>query len=198
MVAPVYLSPQYITYEMIERLLRTTSVLVTDDLLGTGIYIGEVNTLMAQGEAWVIKTILANYVEIPLTTIDNTEFNQLYNNATLYAKYGDTYATIRDMFISSAMWQIYKVHFSAGGNNNGNDLIRQYANKISVYTSTYGRLDQAGNPLVKNAFSGLKRATNGSHRIGARGGTACGIPTGADQSWADFNAQPNLRFSFRG
>lgn len=200
MVAPVYLTPQYITYDMLALLLNKTGVLVTDDpgMDVAGIYIGQVNDLMAKGESWVIKTILSNYVQIPLTTIINTGFDDLYNNPDLSPKYMDTYDSIRDMFISSAMWQIYKTYFSFGGNNNGNDLIRQYANKISVYTATYGRLDQAGNPLVKNAFAGLLRATNGSHRIGSLGKTACGIPTGADQAWADFNAQPNLRRSFRG
>ncbi len=197
MVAPVYLTPQYITYDMLANQLAKASVIVTnDDTLGaTGIYIGVVNDLIAKGEAYIIETILSNYVQIPLTTIKNTPFDDLVNDPVLYAQYGQTYAEIRDLFMSSAYWQIYKSYFGFSGNdNNGNDIIKQYSNKISIYTNSLLRLDQAGNPLVKNAFAGLKVAINGSQRIAKQARTANGIPQGGDQAWSSFGAVPNLRW----
>lgn len=198
MVAETYLEPQYITYAMIESTLAKTSIKVTDDTdpEAPGIYIKQVETCMAMGEAWIIKNILANFVEIPLTTIDGRPFDDLYNDLNLRKKYADTYISIRDMFISSAIWQIYKNYFSYGGSDNGTNLIEQYRAKTNAYSGTYNRLDQAGNPFVKNAFSGLRRALNGSRRIGQQARSAACIPTGEDQSWAAFNAQPNLRWNF--
>lgn len=198
MAAPIYLTPQYITYEMIENQLAKTSVIVTLDpaLDATGIYIEVVNDLMAKGEAYIIKTVLSNYVQIPLTTINNGPFDDLVNDPVLYAQYGDTYTAIRDIFLASAYWQIYKAYFSESGTNNGNNLIKHYADKISIYTNTYQRLDQATNPLVKNAFAGLKIALNGSQRIAKMSRYPTGIPLGEDQAIAAFNAIPNLRWGF--
>lgn len=193
MAAPIYLTPQYITYEMIEnQLLKVIEVTEDPDPDAPGMLKDVAIDLMAKGEAYVIKNILSDYVQIPLETIHNGSFDDLYNDP----RYVETYTTIRDMFISSAFWQIYKSYFSEGGTNNGKNIITQYSNKISIYTNTYQRLDQAVNPRVKNAFVGLKAAINGSQRIARSGRVPNGIPLGRDQAWAAFNANPNLRYGF--
>lgn len=195
MTAPTYLTPAYITYAMIENLLHPEiKVTDIDDPELPGIYIGVIETLMAKGESYIIKTILSDYVSIPLVTFDNQPFENLYEGYD--GAYRDTYISIIDMFTSSAIWQIFKDYFGTSGTVNGKELITQYANKISIYTNTYKRLDQAANPISKNAFSGLKRAINGSQRIAKVGRVPCGIPQGRDQAFAAFNGVPNLRWGF--
>jgi len=193
MPAPIYEEPIYISFDMIENQLGKMQIDITEDPDPTvpGMYKPVAIDLMAKGEAYILQTILSNYVQIPLETIDNLPFDSLYDNP----KYNQTYTAIRDMFLSSAFWQIYKSYFSDGGTNNGKNIIEQYSNKISIYTNTYLRLDQAGNPLVKNAFAGLKPAANGSQRI-AKSSRIPAIPQGRDQSYAAFNATPNLRWGF--
>jgi hypothetical protein len=192
MAVPVYLEPEYITYEMIEKQVAKEVLVTNDPLDPEGIYLPLLKTFMAYGESYIIKTILSDYVQVPLETIDNQAFDTLYDNP----KYRETYISIRDMFTTSALWQIYKNYFGTSGTTNGANLITQYSNKITIYTNNFGRLDQAVNPKVKNAFVGLKRAINGSQRIARQARTACGIPQGRDQAWAAFNAQQNLRWGF--
>ena len=178
---------------MENQLAKTQIYITTDPTLGSdGIYIDVANDLLAKGESYIIKNILSNYVQIPLETIYNTPFDNLYGDP----HYNDTYVEIRDLFLNSAFWQIYKSYYSWSGSNNGDDIIKQYSNKINAYTNTLLRLDQAGNPLLKNAFSGLKLGSNSSHRIASTARIPCGIPQGQDQSYAAFVATPNLRWGF--
>ena len=197
--ALTYLTPVYITLDMMVNQLAKNSITINTDptLNAPGIYIKVANDLLAKGEAYVIKTILSNYVKIPLQSIyytgpaNGSDFDVLATDP----QYSSTYAEIRDLFINSAFWQIYKSYYGNSGGANGNDIIRQYANKVSSYLNTLQRLDQSGNPMVKNAFSGLKLAWNGSQRV-PKGARVPNIPQGLDQSWAAFNAINNQRWGF--
>ncbi len=198
-VAPIYLTPVYISLDMLVNQLGKSGLFITQDPTPgvQGLYVGVANDLIAKGESYVIKTILSNFVNIPLQSIyyvgppTGTDFNILAGDP----QYGDTYTEIRDLMINSAFWQIYKSYYGDSGTGNGADIVRQYANKVSAYTNTLQRLDQAGNPLVKNAFNGLKLAPNGSQRVAKQARVPC-IPQGQDQSFAALNATPNLRWGF--
>jgi hypothetical protein len=194
-----YLTPVYINLDMMVNQLAKSQIYITTNpaLDAPGLYINLANDLLAKGEAYVIKTILNNYVNIPLQSIyytgpaNGSDFNVLANDP----QYGSTYTEIRDLFLNSAFWQIYKSYYGNSGNANGNDIITQYANKVSAYLNTLQRLNQAGNPAVKNAFSGLKLANNGSKRVPGVARVP-NIPQGVDQSWAAFNAINNQRWGF--
>lgn len=194
-----YLTPVYINLDMMVNQLAKNGVMITTDpaLNAPGIYINVANDLLAKGEAYVIKTILSNYVKIPLQSVyytgpvNGTDFDVLATDP----QYGSTYTEIRDLFLNSAFWQVYKSYYGNSGSANGNDIIRQYANKVSGYLNTLQRLDQSGNPMVKNAFVGLKLAANGSQRVPKKARVPF-IPNGRDQSWAALNAVQNLRWGF--
>lgn len=193
MAAPTYLTPQYITYAMIEsQLLKIIDVQDVADPTTSGMYIGDVNTYMAEGEAYVIKNILSNYVKVPLETLDGGTFDDLYDNLL----WRETYIAIRSLFVTAAYYYIYLNYFTEGGTNNGAEIVDQTAKQLNFYTNKLLRLDQAGNPSVKNAFAGLKPALNGSKLLPGPAATPTGIPLGIDQSYAAFNAIPNLRYGF--
>ena len=193
-MAPNYLMPRYINLDMMTNQLSKTELYITDnpELGASGIYIDVANDLLAKAESYVIKNILSNYVQIPLETIYNTPFDNLYGDN----KYHDTYVEIRDLFLNSAFWQIYKSYYSFNGSNNGDDIIKQYQDKLNAYINMLQRLDQAGNPLIKNAFAGLKLGVNSSQRIANVARVPLGIPQGTDQSYSVFNSIPNLRWGF--
>lgn len=200
MAAPIYLSPIYVNYSMIENQLSKSGVLVTTDPApgAAGMYIDVVNDYMNKGEAYVLQTILARFVNIPLQTIyytgdpDGSDFDTLYDNP----KYSQTYSEIRDLILNSCYWQIFKAYFGESGSVNGADIVRQYANKVNSYTNVIQRLDQASNALVPFAFAGLKKATNSSQRIAKMSRSVCGIPQGEDNAWSAFTANPKVRWGF--
>lgn len=190
-----YIEPIYITYEMIKnQLIQIIKVNEDPDNLGPngiGMYIGDVKTYMAEGESFILKTILSNYVALPLTALDGGDFNSLLDNPA----WRDTYIQVRALFCNAAYYYIYLNYFSEGGTNNGQALMKTAVAQINYYRNSLLRLDQAGNPTVKNAFVGLKKASNGSRMIPGKSRVPP-IPLGLDQAYAAFNSTPDLRYGF--
>jgi len=108
-----YMMPSYITYEMVAGQIHPlVKVRLVDDPELPGIYIGLVNDFLAQGESYIIQTVLSNYVEIPLTTIDGCSFQSMIN----HPKYKQmTYVPIMNLFKASALYQLYLNYFAMGG-----------------------------------------------------------------------------------
>ena len=191
-----YLQPLYITYTMISGYLAKNGIVVTEDIdpSARGVYKGQILDWMAKGESYIIKTVLSNYVNVPLQSVNysgdptGSDFETLYGDS----RYRDTYIQIRDLFISSALWQIYKRYYASGGTSNGVQLVRSQANIITAYVNSLQRLDQAGNVNVKNAFIGLKPAINSSKRM-PYGASATDIESGDDQVWSAFTSMTNYR-----
>lgn len=193
MSQPAYQKPKYITYEMIERQLRVGAVKVVDDeLANEGLYIGQVEDYMAQGESFILQTVLSNYVHLPLTTINGGTFADLQNNPEWEQL---TYTPLVNLFKASALYQIYLNYYAVGGEgNNGEALIINQSKQVSFYTSMLLRLDQNGNMMYKNAFIGLKLRDNGNPKMPRRSrGAAGSMFDGQDQAYAAFNAIPNYR-----
>lgn len=159
-----YMKPSYITYEMVASQIHPLiKVQLVDDPELPGMYIGLVNEFLAQGESYIIQTVLSNYVEIPLTTTEGCSFESLIT----HPKYKQlTYIPIINLFKASGLYQIYLNYFSMGGEGaNGQELIAQQAKQVNFYTSMLLRLDQSGNLMYKNAFDGLRKCRNASQRI---------------------------------
>jgi hypothetical protein len=192
---PKYLTPQYLRYDMIANLLVNV---IKVDLVNdppeppNTMYLGQVEDLMAQGESYVIQTYLANYVKIPLETLDNQPWDHLLSNPQWY----QTATNIKSLFMASAFFYIYEYYFSLSGEgNNGEELIKNAYNQINRQANALLRIDQAGNPLLKNCFIGLKLADNYTQRIAH----SCRIPTiasGEDQGVMAINSIPNYRWGW--
>ena len=196
MPASQYLTPQYINFDMISRQLRVGQVeVVYDEEIDHGIYIGQVNTLMANAETYIIQTVLSNYVATPLITIHNTPFDDLLN----YPEYKDTYIQIRSTFVAMALIYIYQDYFSVGGEgNNGEALIKQQQRIVNNFTAMALRIDQAGNLQFKNIFNGLRPCANASQRIGKVGGSPVGMVSGDSIAGVALGAVPDLRWNLKG
>ena len=195
----IYLAPKYINLDMIRNIIGKSGITLTinDDPYSPGLYELQATDLVAKGESYVIKTILSDFVNIPLQSVYytgdpyGTDFNILQSDN----KYVDTYVQIRGLFIASALWQIYKFYYSTSGTGNGANLIRNQANVITAYTNSLQRINQAGSLSVKNAFAGLKPALNASKRIPNGVVLPNDIPNGDDAEWDAFNAHQNYRRS---
>lgn len=159
-----YAKPSYITYEMVAaQLSPLIKVKFVEDEEIPGIYIGLVNDFLAQGESYIIQTVLSNYVEIPLTTTDGCDFKNLITHPKYYQL---TYIPIINLFKASGLYQIYLNYFAMGGEGaNGQELIAQQAKQVNFYTSMLLRLDQSGNLMYKNSFAGLRPCANASRKI---------------------------------
>lgn len=192
MPAPQYLSPIYIDYDMISRQLERGQVKVVNDPLETsGIYIGEVETLMANAESYIIQTVLSNYVAIPLQTITGGSFEDLLNTPAWI----NTYTQIRSTFIAQALSYIYQNYFAIGGEgSNGEQLIKQQQYIISNFTAMAMRLDQSGNLQYQNIFEGLKPCVNARQRIAKKARIPSGMPTGASRSEQAINSIPDYKY----
>lgn len=191
--APIFITPRYITYEMIARYLAVGQVRVVEDPLDlTGISLAEVNDLMAQAETYIIQTVLSNYVMATLETVKNEPFEALLK----YPDYMNTYIQIRNTFIAQALTYIYKSYFAMGGEgNNGEQLIKQQQQIVNNFTAMAMRLDQAGNLQYKNIFAGLKPCANASQRI-ARGIKIPDMYTGTSIADNSLNSVPDYRWNF--
>lgn len=195
MTASQYLSPKYINFDMISRQLRVGQVeVVYDEDLSSGIFIGQVETLMANAETYIIQTVLSNYLAIPLTTIHNTSFDDLAN----YPEYENTYIQIRGTFVAMSLVYIYQDYFSVGGEgNNGEALIKQQQRIVNNFTTMALRIDQAGNLQFKNIFNGLRACANANQRIAKVGGSPAMID-GASIAGVALGAVPDLRWNLGG
>jgi len=185
-----YMMPSYITYEMVAGQIHPlVKVRLVDDPELPGIYIGLVNDFLAQGESYIIQTVLSNYVEIPLTTIDGCSFQSMIN----HPKYKQmTYVPIMNLFKASALYQLYLNYFAMGGvGANGQELIAQQAKQVNFYTSMLLRLDQSGNLMYKNTFEGLRLCKNASQRI-AKSRGAPRMISGSNIANIALNSIPNL------
>jgi hypothetical protein len=193
MAAPLYLTPQYITYDMVQVFLAPI-INVTDDLTDDqsgSIYIGAIQTLIAQAETEVINDVLSNYLALPLQGVNGESFDALYDNVET-REY--SYIPIRTMFINCALYFIYRQYLADGANTNGQALYDNAKDKYESDRKEYRELNIAKNPRLKNAFRGMKRVDNFSRRIPLAPGAAVGIPDGADQGWAAQNSLLNLRY----
>lgn len=164
MPVPQYMTPSYINYDMVSSQIHPLiKVQPVDDPDLPGLYIGLVNDFLAQGESYIIQTVLSNYVEIPLTALDGRGFDSLLDNP----KYTQlTYIPIINLFKASGLYQIYLNYFSMGGEGaNGQELIAQQAKQVNFYTSMLLRIDQSGNLMYKNIFAGLRPCQNASRKI---------------------------------
>lgn len=159
-----YATPQYITYEMIAAQINPLiKVKFVEDENIPGVYIGLINDFLAQGESYIIQTVLSNYVEIPLTAINGCDFKSLITDQKYYQL---TYIPIINLFKASGLYQIYLNYFAMGGEGaNGQELIAQQAKQVNFYTSMLLRLDQSGNLMYKNSFAGLRPCKNASRKI---------------------------------
>lgn len=193
MAAPIYLTPQYITYGMVKVFLSPMIQVTEDpsDDQSGAIFIGAVETLIAQAEMEVVNDILSNYLAVPLQGINGESFDELYDNVE-YRQY--SYIPIRNMFINCALFYIYRQYLSAGGNTNGQALFENAEAKYLADRENYRELNIADNPRLKNAFRGMKRVDNFSRRIPLGSGAPDGMPTGADQAWAANNSILNLKY----
>lgn len=196
MAASQYLMPKYINFDMISRQLRVGQVeVVYDEEIDKGIYIEQVNTLMANAESYIINTVLSNYVAVPLVTVYDTPFDDLYN----YPEYQETYVQIRATFIAMSLLYIYQEYFSFGGEgNNGEALIKQQQRIVTNFTNMAMRLDQSGNLQYKNIFNGLRPCANASQRIAKVMGTPAGMKTGTSISDTALESVPDLRRNLLG
>jgi hypothetical protein len=195
MVAPIYLEPTYTTYEMIEPLLRQAQIkVVTVPTDYSGIYVKEVETIMAGAESHIITTILANFLELPLVTIDGGDFADLLNNPA----WKNTYIELRKVFIARSMVDLYNNKLSTDGRlaSSGEILLKSQLSIVNSFTAFANKVDQAGNLQLKNLFVGLKPCANASHRIASKSNQPKGLPTGADRSYQAINSIPNYRRSW--
>jgi len=193
MPAPIYQTPRYISYDMIERQLRVSQIKVTTDPLdNTGLLVEQVQDYMAQAETYIIQTILSNYVAIPFKTTTGGDFDSLLDND----EWVDTYTQIRSTFIAQSLAYIYQNYFGeAGEGTNGDMLIKQQLRIVSNFTAMAMRLDQAGNLQYKNIFNGLAPCANASQRIAKGIRQPNGMFTGQDQSYQAFISIPNYKYT---
>lgn len=191
---PIYLTPQFINYDMIKRYLAVGQVkVVFDEDVDYGIYIGEVNDLMAQAETYIIQTILSNYVQPTLETVTGEAFETLLFEPL----YQNTYIQIRNTFIAQALCYIYKNYFAIGGEgNNGAQLIEQQQQIVNNFGAMAMRIDQSGNLQYKNIFNGLKRCPNGSNRIAKGIRQPKGMFNGSDRANNALETIPNYRWNY--
>lgn len=196
MTAPIYLKPTYINYDMIARQLRVGQVnVVFIEEADSGLYIGQVETLMANAESYIIQTILSNYVECPLQTMSGFPFESLLDNPA----YANTYIQIRNTFIAQSLIYIFQNYFSFGGEgNNGEQLIKQQQQIVNNFTTMAMRINQGGDLQYKNIFNGLKPCQNASQRMPSGVRTPTGIIDGRGRADLALNAVPNLRWTNRG
>ena len=194
MAAPIYLTPSYITLAMIEPLLRQCEIKIsTDPLLPNGgVYSGTVETIMAGAESNIITTILANFVELPLVTLNGGNFDSLLDNPL----WANTYIQLRTVFIAKSMVDLYINKLSTEGRlaSSGEQLLKSQYAIVNNFTAMANKVDQAGNLQYKNIFVGLKPCINASHRIAGIATGGINLPTGADRSSQAINSIPNYRY----
>ena len=197
MAAPIYLTPKYINIDMVTNELNRASIYLTNDETDTSaIYIPQVNDWLFQGECFIISTVLRDYVNDPLQSVnyngpaDGTDFDTMATGI-----YSTTYGTLKTLFIAGGLLHIFREYYSMGGSSNGADKIKQQAAKISLFNNNIRRIDRAGNLINKNIFAGLKTGNNTNKRTAHVGGVP-NIPKGDDQEWGAFNAIPNYRSGF--
>lgn len=190
MPAPTYMTPQYISIDMVTSnlspMVRITDV--EDDKSGS-IYVGVVNNLITMAEAEVINDVLSNYLALPLQGINGESFADLYDMPEV-REY--SYTPIRAMFVNCSLFFIYRQYLADGGNTNAQSLFEAAENRYNRDKTIYQELDIAKNPRLKNAFRGMKRVDNYSQRIPS-GCTTPDIYDGENQSWAAENSVLNLR-----
>ena len=195
MPAPTYLSPQYITYAMISTELNNVIKvdLINDPPIApNNMSVNQVNDYIARGESDIIQTFLANYIQIPLTTTLGGTWDTLLNNPLWY----NTYASLKSLFVNSALSLIYRNYFATSGEgNNGANIIKNIEAQINRQSNSLLRVDQAGNPLLKNCFIGLRLCDNFTQRI-SKGTRIPLIPTGEDQGQMAISSVPNYRWGF--
>lgn len=194
MYAPIYLEPLYTSYEMIKPLLRQAQIKVVDDPDDySGIYVKEVETIMAGAESHIITTILSNFVELPLVTINGGSFVELLDNPA----WQNTYIELRKIFIARSMVDLFNNKISTDGRlaSSGELLLKSQLSIVNSFTAFANKVDQAGNLQLKNLLVGLKPCANASHRIASRSNNPRGLPTGADQAYQAINSIPNYRRS---
>jgi hypothetical protein len=191
MAAPTYLTPSYISYDMIKGLLSGVKVSATpilDPAVGGGIYAGDIDTLIADAEADVITNILSNYLALPLQGENGETFDALYNNLSTRAL---SYIPIRALFTNCAIYFIYRTYFAYGGNTNGQALTENALAKYNADKVAYSKLDNVTNPALKNVFKGMKLVDNFSSRI-PHGCIVPDIPGGDPQSSLAINSTPDF------
>lgn len=193
MAAPTYLVPQYITYDMVKGYLSTITV-YTDPLApaGSGMYIEDLNTQLANAEVDVFTNILSNYLFNPLQATDGTPFNSL---ATYGGNAQNAYITIRRLFINCGLYFIFKTQFASGGNANGQTLTQNALDQYNADKVAYSKLDNVTNPQWKNLFAGMKLVANYSPKIPGPIRVPY-IPTGEPQVERAISAIPDFTFGF--
>lgn len=198
MPAPQYLQPLYVTYDMIKGYLGTINVSMTPLInlqpeLGQseGIYIEDLNTLLALAESDVIINVFSNYLAIPLESRLNVPFNDFYDIPNLR----NTYIFIRNIFINCSLWYIYKTYYAQGGNANGQALTKNALDKYNQDKVSLVKLDTATNPVLKNVFQNMKLATNYTPRI-PKAPMVPDIPTGEPQTEFAYNSIPDFAWGF--
>lgn len=192
---PQYLTPTYISFDMIQvQLSKTIDIIYDGDTTnGSGMTVEQIEDYMAKGEAFIIQKFLQNYYDIPLVTTLNGDYTTLQDNPQWYQA---TYVPLRALFLNSAYYQIYLNYFSAGGSQNGKALIENAVSQLNYYANQYFRIDQAGNPLLVNVFPGLKLCANAKQRIAKYARIPC-IPSGFDQGFMGIGSIPNFRYGPR-
>lgn len=195
MTQVIYLEPQYITYEMIQPYIVKWNWKVYTDPLDplpvSGIYIGQVLDTMAKAEN-EIERLISNYVLLPLVALDGNDFASLENS--IYAPY--SYTPLRTAFIDNSLAKLAKYYYSSGGQNNGNELVKQLQEQADRATTQFQRLNQVTNPYYKNLLYGLKPVDNASKRI-PQGARFPATNFGVDQAWVSQNSIPNFRWGYR-
>lgn len=161
MPAPLYLTPEYITYEMVEIMLRPMDITITTNEFDTnGIYRGVIENLIALSEQQVCTDILSNFIKLPLENIRGGDFASLYD----IPEYRNTYLNIRNMLVQFSLWNILNQYYSVSGTGNGQQLIDNAIKSYNYYKNMYQKLNQAGNLATVNAFTGLVLANNAQNR----------------------------------
>ena len=192
MAAPVYLTPSYVTFDMILPLLNQANIkVVYDDTDTSGVYQGTVETIMAGAESNIITTILSNFVALPLATTDGGSFDDLLDNPL----WKNTYIQLRTVFIAKSMVDLLLNKMNTEGRlaEAGSKLLDSQYRIVNNFTAVANKVDQAGNLQFKNILVGLEACANASSRIGGKAVSPTGLPTGGDRSYQAINSVPNYR-----
>lgn len=194
-----YLTPNYITYPMIQLELEKGQVeIYTDPMLPAstpGIPLNKVLDYMAKGETDVVNGVLIDYVMLPLQATDGTPFVDMGDSDNQVFEY--SYNAIITAMLDSALLRVFKYWYSfSNPGNNGKQIIEQTEGRVNIFRNLFNRFDQAGNIERKNMLQGMMPCSNARSRT-STGVQPIAIPHGGDQAWAAFNSIPNLRWGFR-
>jgi len=189
MTAP-FPTPQYISYDNIKELLAG-SIIIDPVYPDSGLSMNEINICIAEAEAFICNSLLSNYVELPLKTIDGGNFTDLANNP----KWSQTYNMIYQLFTEQAVSVIQTNFYGKSGSSQGMQGVDNALRPTNQYNRVILALNQATNSVVMNLFTGLRLSHNRVKRQPSAG-LYPNLFQGKNQVISALNSNIDMRWGF--